>query len=67
MSSFGDKLKLLRKERGLSIVQLMNETKIDKTSISRCERGERQPNLDEIVTLAKFFNVSADYLCGLED
>ncbi len=67
MSVFGERLKELRLEENLTLRQLSLKTNINKDSLSRCERGERLPNLDEIVILAKFFKVSADYLCGLED
>ena len=67
MNIFAERLKELRKDKKMTLIVLMQATGIDKTSLSRCERGERLPNLDEIVILAKFFKVSADYLCGLED
>lgn len=67
MNIFAERLKELRKDKKMTLIDLMQATGIDKTSLSRCERGERLPNLDEIVILAKFFKVSADYLCGLED
>jgi transcriptional regulator with XRE-family HTH domain len=36
-------------------------------NVSRWENGENEPTLSYISQLAEFFNVSADYLIGLED
>lgn len=38
---------------------------ISKNSYIRYENGERNPPLDVIVTYAKFYNVSIDYIAGL--
>lgn len=39
---------------------------ITEVSLSRYENGQRKPNLDIIYKIAKYYNVSADYLMGLE-
>lgn len=67
MLVFAERLKELRSEKGLSQVQLSQLTKLSKSAISFWENDERIPNALAIITLAKFFNVSADYLLGLED
>ena len=64
---FGDILRELRCENSLTLKKLSEKTLINKSTLSRLERNERMPKANEIVNLAKFFNVSADYLCGLED
>ena len=64
---FGNILRELRCENRLTFKKLSDKTLINKSTLSRLERNERMPKANEIVTLAKFFNVSADYLCGLED
>ncbi len=65
MKIFAERIKELREERKLTMSQLAKELGIRQSTISRWERGERLPNLDAIIALAKFFKVS--YLCGLED
>ena len=35
--------------------------------ISRIENGEAEPSVKDIILICKYFNVSADYLLGLED
>ena len=65
--NFCERLKELREEQSLSYRQLGKNTKISDTSIRRWENGLRTPNIDELIVLAKYFNVSTDYLLGLED
>lgn len=67
MNKFAERLKELRVEKGLSIIQLAKETNLSKSAVSYWENCERIPNALAIITLCKYFNVSADYLLGLED
>ncbi|MDE7082082.1 MAG: helix-turn-helix domain-containing protein [Clostridia bacterium] len=67
MEKFIERLKELRTEKGLSQAQLAKETGISTGAIGFWETGERVPNALAIITLAKFFAVSTDYLLGLED
>ncbi len=66
-NKFGKVLKLLRLERGLGQVELSQKLGLSKGIISLWENGLREPNMTSLITLAKFFNVSIDYLVGLED
>jgi len=67
MEMFTERLKELRKEKGLSQSQLARETGISQAAIAYWEAGERLPGALAIITLAKYFKVSSDYLLGLED
>lgn len=67
MRQFAEKLKMLRAEKSLSQVQLAEEFGVDKSTIAKYETGERSPDLETLVRLARFFNVSTDFLLGLED
>lgn len=67
MNKFPERLKELREERKLSEFQLAKELGINQTTINRWERGLRTPNIEMVMIIAKYFNVSTDYLCGLED
>ena len=49
------------------MTELANKIGVSPNTVSRWERGERIPNMDALISLAKFFNVTIDYLCGLED
>lgn len=65
--SFGDRLKLLREEAGISQSLLADKIGISKSSISKYEKGERTPELETFDDLADFFNVDMDYLMGKSD
>lgn len=62
-----NRLRELRKERGMAQQDLANEMLISKRTISRYESGERQPTLLMVFDLADYFNVSIDYLVGRSD
>ncbi len=67
MKSFGTILKELRTEREISQAQLAKDTKITQSSIARWELNKTEPQLHEIRILALYFDVTSDYLIGLED
>jgi len=62
-----EKIKELRKEKGLTQIQLAKELNFSHSIIGFWESGERKPAFDAIIALSKYFDVSADYLLGLED
>lgn len=64
---FMEKISQLRKEKGLSVLDLSNKIGFSKSVIYFWENGQREPNSEALVTLAKFFDVSTDYLLGLEN
>ena len=64
---FAERLKELRTEKKLSQRALAAQTKISASAIKQWENESRVPNAEAIVTLAKYFGVSSDYLLGLED
>ena len=57
--AFGQVLKDLRTERGLSQQQLALDSELDRTYISLLERGLRQPTLSTIFQLAEVLKFSA--------
>ena len=67
MKIFAERLKDLRKEQNLTLQNVAQGIDVSINTVSRWEREERLPNIENVVALAKFFKVSADYLCGLED
>lgn len=64
---FKNNLKMLRVERGLGQVELSQKLGLSKGIISLWENGLREPSMTSLIILAKFFNVSVDYLLGLEE
>ena len=67
MNKFAERLKELREEYNLSLKQLANEIGVSDIAISRWENKLRIPNIEYLISLAKYFKVSTDYLLGLED
>lgn len=67
MDIFCKRLKGLRAEKGITLIQLSQQTGISKSALSNYELGVQIPSAQVIVILSKFFNVSADYLLGLKD
>jgi transcriptional regulator with XRE-family HTH domain len=60
--SFGEKLKLLRREKAWSQDELAFHANIDGRQISRYENDRVTPSIDVAVKIAKAFAVSLDYL-----
>lgn len=57
-------IKLLRKERNLTQLQLSKETGIKHKSIINYENAVHEPNSKSMAILEDFFNVSGSYLRG---
>ncbi len=64
---FGYRLRELRKERKLTQDQVARRLNLSKTTISGYENNVKTPSLDVLVQLSVFYNVTADYLLGLEN
>ncbi len=64
---FGKRLRALRKEKKLGQVALADALKVGKSVISLWEQGKCEPKLSSLVAMAKFFDVTIDYLAGFEN
>lgn len=64
---FGTVLRQLRIEEGLSQRQLGKQLGVCNQAVSFWENGQREPDFDTLVEIAKYFNVSTDFLLGIED
>jgi transcriptional regulator with XRE-family HTH domain len=65
--TFGQRLRDLRAEHGVSQDALAERTGIHPTAIGRFERGDREPRLSSILRLARGLGVEAGKLVnGLE-
>lgn len=67
MSVFSVNLRYLRVSLGLSQIQLAFNLSSTQRTISNWELGISEPSIDMILSLCRFFGVSADYLLGLTD
>lgn len=67
MEIFAKRLRELRLDAGLSARQVGAGIGVAHSTIVRWEQGSGMPDTLDLIALAKFFNVSTDYLCGLEN
>ena len=67
MKIFALRLKELRVEKGLSMKQLAKEINTTDAAISNWENEINEPKISYLKNIATFFNVTSDYLIGLED
>ncbi|MFA5450186.1 MAG: helix-turn-helix transcriptional regulator [Clostridia bacterium] len=65
--SVGETITLLRKEKGLSQVEFAVSLNLDKSTIAKYETDKILPSVPMLIKIAQFFEVSTDYLLGLED
>jgi len=64
---FAERLAELRKKNRLTQKEVGDAIGLTAKSVSTMESGLRQTTFEKLVLLAKFFNVSTDYLLGLKD
>lgn len=63
---FGERLRELRIERAIGQNRLAHDLSLSNASISYWETGKQEPTASAIFKLAAYFDVSADYLLGLQ-
>lgn len=61
---FGENLRKLRTERGLTQKELGDRVGLSKAVVSKYENSLGYPSLDMLIKIAAFFGVSTDYLLG---
>ena len=64
MSILQERLRILRKGRGLKQAEAAELCGISMMSYCRYERGEREPTASTLWRMADLFEVSVDYLIG---
>lgn len=64
---FGENLKKLRKENKITQMQLANHLGFFHSAIVKWEKGICEPTFDTLIKIAKYFNVTVDYLLGTTD
>lgn len=57
-----EKLRELRKEKGISLKELGAAMGVAESTMSLYENGKRQPDHETLLKLAEYFNVTVDYL-----
>ncbi len=64
---FGDRIKELRQERGVTQVTLASALGCSQSMVAQWEAHKNKPTEEFIVRAAQYFEVSCDYLLGLRD
>ncbi len=64
MNSFPERLKALRQEKNVTQRAIANHLNITDTAYGFYEQGKNYPNMDILIKLADYFEVSLDYLVG---
>lgn len=57
----------LRRERGLSQREVAREFNVSQSTYNNWENANTQPSIEQLIGLARFFEVSVDYLVGNSD
>lgn len=65
--TYQEKLKDLRQERGLSQSDIALLLKTSQQYYGKYENGIRPLPVEHLITLCKFYHVSADWLLGLKE
>lgn len=66
MINLGNILKTLRLKSNMTQAQLAQKLGLTKSVISAYETGLRLPSYDILIHIAEIYNVSTDYLLGVE-
>lgn len=61
-----DKIKLLRERRSMTQAEVAKKLGVTRSGVNAWEMGITVPSTQCVVALAELFDVSADYLLGIE-
>lgn len=67
MQTFGERLRRIRREQFIRQKQLADHLNIAVSTLSQYENDKRHPNFEILAKIAKYFNVTTDYLLGVDD
>lgn len=64
---YGQRIRELRIEKGLTQTQLAEQLGLTQKSVSKYELEQLDLSTELVVKISRFFDVSADYLLGMSD
>ena len=64
MEKFHEKLKTLRKKKGLTQQNIADLVHVNRVTYTNWENGKREPNFEIVIKLADLLEVSVDWLFG---
>ena len=67
MAATADRIKQLRKKKGVSQSELAEAIGVKTNTVSTWERGTRKPDVEALNLLSEYFEVSFEYLLGNSD
>lgn len=66
-ASIGDKIAYIRTNKGISQYELANAVYKSRQEINYYEKGTRKADIETLILIAKYLEVSLDYLVGIND
>lgn len=60
--NMAERIQSSRKTKGLSQEELADQVGVSRQAVSKWESGQSMPDLDKLVALSEFFEVTTDYL-----
>lgn len=66
MLNFGNRLRALRQAKGWTQEELATRLGLTKSVVSAYETSLRYPSYDILIRITSIFNVTSDYLLGIE-
>ena len=64
--NISQKILLQRKKKGISQEDLANALNVSRQAVSKWESSQSVPDMDKIVALSSYFNITTDYLLNDE-
>ena len=65
--NYAQRIRALREDREMSQSQIAAMLNVGQRTYCDYELGETRIPVDSLITLAKLYNVSMDYICGVSD
>ncbi len=65
--NYTEKIRALREDNDKTQTEIAQLLKVGQKTYSDYELGKTRIPVDSLIVLAKFYNVSMDYICGVSD
>ena len=65
--NYSDRIRALREDRDETQSKIATFLKVGQRTYCDYELGKTRIPVDSLIALAKFYNVSMDYICGVSD
>lgn len=67
MKTIGERIRELRESKGLNAKDLCSSLNINPSTYSKLENDKKSIDVEELRKLTSFYNVSADYILGINN